>query len=113
MIRRVVIFLFAAALLFFVGCADRECPADRAAREGILLIGNSADPESLDPALATGFSESRILNALFEGLVCADTKTLQVRPAVAKSWTYRRMRPPDSISRRNCAANTGRIAPKR
>ena len=80
-------FLFAATLLFFVGCADRECPADRAAREGILLVGNSADPESLDPALATGFSESRILNALFEGLVCADTKTLQVRPAAAKSWT--------------------------
>ena len=33
--------------------------------------------------------------------------------SAAKSWTCRRMRPPDSISHRNCATNTGRIAPKR
>ena len=36
-----------------------------------------------------------------------------VRASAAKSWTCRRTQPPDSISRRNCAANTGRIAPKR
>ena len=36
-----------------------------------------------------------------------------VRAFGGKEWTCRRMRPPDSISHRNCATNTGRIAPKR
>ncbi len=74
----------AVACLF--GCSKRRTHAEEAARAGILLVGNSADPESLDPSLATGFGESRILNALFEGLVGADTQTLEVKPAVAKSW---------------------------
>lgn len=82
-LRILMLAVLAAALS---GCSDGSRPADAAAREGILLVGNSADPGSLDPALATGFSESRILNALFEGLVRADTKTLEIRPAVAKRW---------------------------
>lgn len=81
---RILLLAVLSAGLF--GCSDGSRPADAAAREGILLVGNSADPESLDPALATGFSESRILNALFDGLVRADTKTLEIKPAVAKRW---------------------------
>ena len=51
-----------------------------------MLVGNGADPATLDPSLATGFGEFKILSGLFEGLVCADTKTLEPKPAAAKSW---------------------------
>ncbi len=76
--------LAAAALVG--SCGKGESVAESAAREKILLVGNAADPEGLDPALITGLGEFRILSALFEGLVTADSKTLQIRPAAAKSW---------------------------
>ncbi len=83
------ILKFLVCSLFALVCASCEktqTPVENATKSGILLMGNSADPESLDPTLATGFSEARILNALFEGLVCADTKTLEVKPAIAQRW---------------------------
>lgn len=87
-IRAALAAAFAACItVSATGCGKRETPAETAARNGILLVGNAADPASLDPSLATGSSEIRILRGLFEGLVRADTKTLEVRPAAAKSWT--------------------------
>lgn len=87
MFRGGLILVFCVALCAALSaCSKTSTQAEDAARRGVLLMGNSADPESLDPALATGFSEMRILNALFEGLVRADTKTLEPKPAVAKSW---------------------------
>ncbi len=67
-------------------CSPKQTPVEIATEKGILLMGNSADPKSLDPALSTGLSESKILRALFEGLVRADDITLEVKPAVATSW---------------------------
>lgn len=78
--------LLCAPAAFCASCSERETPAEKAAEEKILLIGNAADPATLDPTLATGVTESKILNGLFEGLVTADTSTLEVKPAVAKSW---------------------------
>ena len=63
------VFLCAAC----VSCGGRETPARKAAERGILLMGNAADPASLDPALSTGLSEFKILSGLFEGLVGADS----------------------------------------
>lgn len=79
----VAVCIFAATLS---ECSERERPAETAAKNGTLLIGNAADPASLDPSLTTGSAEFKILSGLFEGLVCADTKSLKIRPAVAKSW---------------------------
>ena len=76
------VFLCAAC----VSCGGRETPARKAAERGILLMGNAADPASLDPALSTGLSEFKILSGLFEGLVGADSRTLRPIPAVAKTW---------------------------
>lgn len=85
-------FFKAAAIAFFCissfGCAKRETPADAGAKNGTLLVGNSADPATLDPSLTTGLNEFKILCALFEGLVCADTKTLEILPAAAESWSF-------------------------
>ena len=67
------------------GCA-RKTNAEIAAERGILLIGNSADPESLDPTTVTGLAEAKILRGLFEGLVAANPDTLEPEGACAKSW---------------------------
>jgi len=44
------------------------------------------EPESIDPHKTTGQPESRILMALFEGLVEYDPKTMEPIPAIAERW---------------------------
>ncbi|MEE9514799.1 MAG: peptide ABC transporter substrate-binding protein [Candidatus Brocadiales bacterium] len=48
---------------------------------------NGPEPETLDPALLTGFVEGRIVAALFEGLTQYQPENLSPTPGVAKSWT--------------------------
>ena len=50
------------------------------------VFNNGTEPESLDPALITGVPESRIVGALFEGLVDLDPETLEPRPGMARDW---------------------------
>ena len=83
--RQVLLIVFC---IFLTACSPRETPAEIAARDNILLLGNGADPSNLDPSLTTGRPEYNILCALFEGLVTADTKTLAILPAAAESWTH-------------------------
>lgn len=88
--RRFFAVIFAAFFtLLFCGCSKKPFSSDAeiCARQKILLVGNSADPASLDPSIATGLSESKIIAALFEGLVSPDESTLQIKPAQAESWT--------------------------
>ncbi|MGE3165339.1 MAG: peptide ABC transporter substrate-binding protein [Planctomycetota bacterium] len=47
---------------------------------------NGTDPASLDPALATGAPEGRLLRTLYEGLTQLDPRTLEVVPGVAERW---------------------------
>jgi len=58
-----------------------------------LVIGNGAEPQSLDPAAATAIPESRILGCLFEGLVVPDQRTLTPEPGMAQAWE----RSPDGL----------------
>ena len=51
------------------------------------VFNNGTEPETLDPALITGVPESRIVDALFEGLISLDPETLEPRPGVAASWS--------------------------
>jgi ABC-type oligopeptide transport system substrate-binding subunit len=74
-----------SSLLVFVlsGCARPEPRAD-------LVIINNVDPESLDPALATGIEDLRIVMALFEGLTRIDPETARPVPARKsrlKTWS--------------------------
>ncbi len=69
------------------GCGQRTTPVELANEQQILLLGNGSDPEELDPHLVSGITEARILNALLEGLVRLNEKTLQPEPAAAASWT--------------------------
>ncbi len=44
------------------------------------------DPETIDPALATGQADGRAVHILFEGLTREDPRTLEPRPGQAASW---------------------------
>lgn len=68
---------------------QKETQVDRANREGILLVGNSAEPKSLDLHLVTGVIESKVLTALFEGLVANDSISDDATPpGAAASWEH-------------------------
>jgi oligopeptide transport system substrate-binding protein len=91
--------------MFNVGCSTFAClyllcflsacggsvpsirPADEAVEAGTLIRGNGAEPESLDPHLATSVSAGNILINLFEGLVRLNPETLEPEPGMAESWT--------------------------
>lgn len=74
-------------VLFLTGCSRRETPAAAAQREATLIVGNGAEPGSLDPHFASILSDQIIVNALFEGLTLLDETTTEPRPATAESWT--------------------------
>ena len=47
---------------------------------------NNDEIRTVDPALASGNIEGRILGGVFEGLCAWDPKTCEPGPGVAKSW---------------------------
>lgn len=58
-----------------------------AAEKKVLLIGNGTEIETVDPHMATGAPEHRIISALFEGLVAPATDHPDKDgPGVAMSW---------------------------
>lgn len=74
--------------LLLVSC-QKETQVDRATREGILLVGNSAEPKALDHQLVTGVIESKIINSLFDGLVGGDPSNDDgAPPGAAASWEH-------------------------
>jgi oligopeptide transport system substrate-binding protein len=73
------------ALPLLSGCG-RQTAVEAAAAEGILLVGNGPEPESLDPLFSTGTSALQIQQAIFEGLVVPDPRDLSPLPGVAREW---------------------------
>jgi oligopeptide transport system substrate-binding protein len=51
-----------------------------------LIINNSTEPQTLDPALEKGQPEYHVTLALYEGLTVYDPKDLSVKPGVAEKW---------------------------
>lgn len=78
--------LVLGALLLVAACGGRETVVQRGNQEQVLHIGNLSEPKDLDPHTVTGVSEFNIINALLEGLVAADPRTLDPVPGVAQSW---------------------------
>jgi len=59
----------------------------RAARsEGVLRYNLGAEPETLDPALATGIPESTVILNCFDGLVRTDPSGNEIVPRLAERW---------------------------
>jgi peptide/nickel transport system substrate-binding protein len=53
---------------------------------GVLVVGQIAEPKSLDPAAVTAVNDFRILVNLYEGLLKYKPGTLEVAPGLAESW---------------------------
>ncbi|MBN7784839.1 ABC transporter substrate-binding protein [Ponticoccus gilvus] len=53
---------------------------------GVLIVGQIAEPKSLDPAAVTAVNDFRILVNLYEGLVRYKPGTLEVEPQLATGW---------------------------
>ncbi|MEH6693143.1 MAG: ABC transporter substrate-binding protein [Pseudorhizobium pelagicum] len=53
----------------------------------VLIVGQIAEPQSLDPHAVTATNDFRILVNLYDGLVRYKDGTLEVEPALAESWT--------------------------
>ncbi|MBC7157084.1 MAG: ABC transporter substrate-binding protein, partial [Rhodobacteraceae bacterium] len=62
-------------------------PATAQTPEGVLIVGQIAEPKSLDPAAVTAVNDFRILVNLYEGLVRYKPGTLEVEPQLATDWT--------------------------
>lgn len=78
--------LLIASLLTTAGCSGGERRVVVGNREAVLHVGNALEPQSVDPHITTGVSESRIETALFESLVAKDATTLEPVPGVAERW---------------------------
>lgn len=87
MTRPALTVFFALFALLLAACSPRETNVARGDREGVLHLGIGHEPLSLDPHLASGTTEQRVLSALFEGLVDEDPRDLHPVPGVAESWT--------------------------
>lgn len=73
-------------LLMCLVLATTGCDAPDARPDDVLVIGQTAEPKSLDPHVATSLNDFRILVNLYEGLVRFRPGTLEPEPALAQAW---------------------------
>lgn len=52
----------------------------------VLVVGQVAEPKSLDPHAVTAVNDFRILVNLYDGLVRFRPGTLEIEPALARTW---------------------------
>jgi peptide/nickel transport system substrate-binding protein len=71
----------ATALALSVGGVAAQTP------ENVLIVGQIAEPQALDPAAVTAVNDFRILMNMYDGLVRYKDGTLEVEPALATDWT--------------------------
>lgn len=62
-------------------------PAAARTPDEALIVGQIAEPKSLDPHAVTATNDFRILVNLYDGLVRYREGSLEVAPALAESWT--------------------------
>ncbi|WP_206607928.1 ABC transporter substrate-binding protein [Ferruginivarius sediminum] len=80
--KRIVTWLATvlAGIMLAGGTAAAQTPPN------VLVVGQIAEPKSLDPAAVTAVNDFRILVNVYDGLVRYKSGTLQVEPALATSW---------------------------
>ena len=79
------IFILSVALIGLLGLISS--PLKSNTPSDVLVVGQIAEPKSLDPATVTAVNDFRILMNMYDGLVRYKDGTLEVEPALAKSWT--------------------------
>ena len=82
-------FLLMASMLY-TGCTTqatgRFYGKTEAPKNNVLRYISGSEPESLDPPVATGQPEARVMMALYDALVEYHPKTMDPMPAIAESW---------------------------
>ncbi|MCB1352527.1 MAG: ABC transporter substrate-binding protein [Rhodobacteraceae bacterium] len=76
--RRLAVCL--TALMAAAPLAEAQTPP------GVLIVGQIAEPKSLDPHAVTAANDFRIVMNVYDGLVRYKDGTLEVEPALAESW---------------------------
>ena len=76
-----------AALALAAGAAFGLVEAQAQTPPNVLVVGQIAEPKSLDPSTVTAVNDFRILMNLYDGLVRYKDGTLEVEPSLADSWT--------------------------
>lgn len=75
--------------LLLAGCGDSRSSAQKAAEQGILVVGNNQEPLSLDPHKATAVADGKIIATLLEGLVRPDARDeSRIHPGMAERWEH-------------------------
>ena len=67
--------------MFAAGAANAATPPN------VLVVGQIAEPKSIDPHAVTAINDFRILMNVYDGLVRYKSGTLEVEPSLATSWT--------------------------
>lgn len=75
------LILLALICVFAVKSSWAATPAN------VLVVGQIAEPKSLDPHAVTAVNDFRILMNIYDGLVRYEDGSLDVEPALAESWT--------------------------
>jgi len=83
--KLVRILILAMLLLGLIAC-ERKRLVDLGTEQQILYFGNGVDVTGVDPHGTNGMPETRIIAAVFEGLVGKDPQTLEVVPGVSDRW---------------------------
>ncbi|TDU68003.1 oligopeptide transport system substrate-binding protein [Prosthecobacter fusiformis] len=79
--------LIGAVFAFHQSRNHRPTRITEATEKGILIIANGAEPETMDPQLATGVPEHHLFDALFEGLVATTPEDPDANgPGAATHW---------------------------
>ena len=78
--------MLALAVLGVTGCARPGGRVAQGNHDQVFYWGNGAEPQDLDPQTDIAETDSRILYALFEGLVSQDPHDLHPIPGVAQTW---------------------------
>jgi peptide/nickel transport system substrate-binding protein len=78
--RFIHVLQFAAAIALLASVAAARTPTDT------LVVGQVAEPKSLDPHTVTSLNDFRIAASLYQGLVRFKPGTLEIAPALAERW---------------------------
>ncbi|MEZ5865587.1 MAG: ABC transporter substrate-binding protein [Geminicoccaceae bacterium] len=78
--------LLASALAGLLAAPLLAPPATAQVPPDVLVVGQIAEPASMDPHVVTAVNDFRILVNVYDGLVRYRPGTLEVEPALAESW---------------------------
>lgn len=84
--KRLMTLLILCFALFASPLVPAQTVVEDALANQVLHQDIVDEPQSIDPHVITGLTDSFICMSLFEGLMSPDPKTLKPTPGVAKSW---------------------------